>query len=90
MIRTITRALDWDNGPDNVRDYYKRRIQNLPYNPEIRVMLRNIDDMVRSLSQAEVIARRNHRPTHQLSELQRVNTAIEQLEQWLILGTLLS
>jgi hypothetical protein len=90
MERRITRALDWDNGPDNVRDYYRRRIQTLPYNPEIRVMLRNIDGMVRDLSQAEVQARRNHRPIDQLSELQRVNSAIEQLEQWLILGTLLS
>lgn len=71
------------------RDKILSDIRNLPYNKELRQMLYNIDDMVRDLSKAEVHARRNNKPIKELSELKRVNDAIDHLEKWVIMGALI-
>lgn len=74
---------------NNYRDKILSDIRNLPYNKELRQMLFNIDDMVRDLSKAEVHARRNNKPINELSELKRVNDAIDHLEKWVIMGALI-
>jgi len=81
----ITNSLEWEEK----RAEYRKQIQSLPYNREIRTMLQNIDNMVRELSKAEVVARRTHVKLETLSELEQVNTAIKTLEQWLMMGTFL-
>lgn len=65
------------------------QIKALPYSRELRQMLENIDGMVTNLSKAEVLARRNHKHISDLPELKKVNDAIEQLEKWLVMGSLL-
>jgi hypothetical protein len=89
MTIKITRALDWTDPPVNVRDHYCRQIQDMPYSPDIRKMLKNIDSMVCNLSQAEVVARQRGQSVSRLDELKQVNDSIEHLEQWLIIGKLL-
>jgi hypothetical protein len=81
----IKNSLEWEDR----RAEYKSQIRALPYNREIRTMLQNIDNMVNALSKAEVIARRKHVKTETLPELEQVNSAIKNLEQWLMMGTLL-
>lgn len=82
----IKSSLEWSVR----RDELKQQIQSLPYNRELRAMLTNIDAMVTILGGAEVVARRNKKSVSELEELQRVNSAIETLEQWIIMGRLLA
>jgi hypothetical protein len=82
----ISTSLDWEQK----RVVLKQQIQSLPYNKDLRTMLKNIDSMVILLSKAEVEARRNHKDSSKLKELNDVNKSIETLEQWIIMGTLLS
>lgn len=82
----ITNSLQWNTK----RIELKTQIQNLPYNPELRKMLQNIDILVNKLSKAEVEARRNHRDFSELEELQQVNDAIQILEKWIIMGSLIT
>lgn len=72
------------------RDKLASQIQAVPYSRELRLMLANIDAMVTELSKAEVVARRQHRGISELPELKRVNSAIEELEKWLIMGALIN
>ena len=78
----ITNSLEWDPK----RDQLVAQIRALPYNRDLRKMIRNIDVMVQELSQAEVLARAKHRPATQ--ELQAVNQAILDLEKWIMMVAL--
>lgn len=82
----ITNSLQWE--PKRIE--LKTQIQNLPYNAELRTMLRNIDKLVENLSKAEVEARRSHRDFAKLDELKQVNESISILEKWIIMGSLIS
>lgn len=80
----IQNALEWDAQ----RTVFKDKMQALPYNGDLRRMLKNIDEMVSNLSRKEVdLRQRNKVP---VQELAKVNDAIGTLEQWLIMATLLS
>jgi hypothetical protein len=78
----IKSSLEWEDK----RAVLKQQIQTLPYNQQLRNMLRNIDGMITKLSNAEVNARRNRRDITKLSELQTVNDAIDILEKWIMMG----
>lgn len=83
----ITCSLDWS---DRREEIYKKistvsRAQSL----ELKKLLNTIDNLVRDLSRAEVTARRNHQEIEKLPELAKVNEAIDNLEQWLIMAALL-
>lgn len=82
----ITSSLDWEQ---RLRPELKQKILNLPYNRDLRTMLKNIDNMIMQLSKAEVNARRNHKKIESLTELQAVNNAISTLEKWLIMAALI-
>lgn len=82
----ISNSLEWEAK----RVVLKQQILNLPYNKDLRTMLKTIDAMVVRLSKAEVDARRNHKDVTKLQELQEVNRSIENLEKWIIMGSLLS
>jgi hypothetical protein len=82
----IKNSLEWSTR----RDELKQQIQSLPYNRELRTMLSNIDSMVTILGGSEVVARRTKKSFSELEELQRVNSAIDTLEQWIIMGRLLA
>jgi uncharacterized protein (DUF342 family) len=80
----ITHSLDWVSK----RSTLQEQLSALPFNPDLRKMLRNIDTMVETLSKAEVAARRNKKPTNTLDELKKVNESIVLLEQWIMMATL--
>ena len=81
----ITCSLDW---PER-REELQKKISSLPYNQALRQMLKTIDNMVRDLSRAEVNARRLNKEISTMTELHTVNAAIENLEQWLVMGALI-
>ena len=81
----IASSMDWDQH----RQILKDKIQSLPYNRDLRTLLKNIDVMVDDLSKAEVFARRHRRIVTSLPEVQQVNTAINTLEQWIMMAVLL-
>ena len=83
MIRS---SLEWSSR----RVEIETMLRSMPYNRELRVMLNNIDVMVNNLSRAEVVARRTKRDINSFPELNAVNSAIDTLEQWIIMGKLLA
>lgn len=52
-------------------------------------MLKNIDGMVEELSRLEVEARRTKKMGYSDAQLNTVNSAIQTLEQWIIMGAFL-
>jgi hypothetical protein len=82
----ITNSLDWSSRRLDI----KEKIQNLPYNPDLRKLLRNIDDMVDDLNRMEVDARRTKNNFKCNSQIEKINTAINNLEQWLIMAVLIN
>lgn len=81
----IQQSLDYSE----YREKLLSSIKSVPYSRELRRMLENIDDMVKDLSKAEVLARRTHKNIAELPELKRVNESIEFLEKWIVMGALL-
>lgn len=81
----IASSLDWDLR----RQELKAQIKELPYNPDLRKLLKNIDEMVDNLSRAEVFARRYKKSIEDLPEVKKVNDAIATLEKWIMLAALI-
>lgn len=81
----IKSSLDWTIEKERL----KKKIQTLPFNNDLRKMLNNIDLLVIELSKSEVITRRNKQNITSNNQLKQVNDAIENLEKWIIMGTLL-
>jgi hypothetical protein len=81
----IGSSLDWDIH----RQQLKSQIQTLPYNHDLRRLLKNIDAMVDELSRAEVFARRHRKAIVDLPEVKKVNEAIETLEKWIVMAALI-
>lgn len=73
---SITTATDWVT----VEQDLKSRLNAMPYNPDLRRMLRNIGGMVTTLSKLEVVARRTHVTVGVNKQLTTINHAIRQLE----------
>lgn len=82
----INSSLDWNLKKDEL----SRQIHDMSYNHDLRKMLRNIDSMVRDLSIAEVEFRRRNKDIKNSQELENVNTAIVNLEKWIMLAKLLA
>lgn len=80
----IENSLSWESK----KAALKKKLQELPFNNDLRKMLKNIDTMVEDLSKAEVAARRNRSTTSSLPELKKVNESIELLEQWIVMAIL--
>ena len=81
----IDSSIEWNN----CRDSLKASIQALPYNKELRMMLKNIDSMVDELSKVEVNSRRK-RSSEAEAQLNKVNSAIATLEQWIMMASFLN
>jgi hypothetical protein len=82
----INNSLEWQT----VRSELKQSIQSLPYDPQLRQMLRNIDKMVVELSKSEVDARRTKVLYYIDEKLSKVNESIVTLDKLIVLGALLS
>jgi hypothetical protein len=82
----ITNSLEWQT----VRSELNHSIQSLPYDPQLRLMLKNIDTMVVELSKSEVDARRTKVNYYTQEKLSKVNESIVTLDKLIVLGALLS
>lgn len=82
MLRS---SLDWNRE----REKYESQLKELPFNKDLRNMLKNIDIMVDKLSKAEVNARRKYKSISEVDELKQANEAIDVFEKWLIMAAML-
>lgn len=67
----------------------KQQISDMPYNPDLHHLLKNIDGMVAELSRREVDARRTKSSTAVREQLEKIKSAIQTLEQWIMMAALL-
>jgi hypothetical protein len=82
----IETALDW--GVVGVE--LTIQLNQLPYNRDLRRMLRNLDEMVTELSKAEVEARRIHKPEYTKDKVDKINKAIDHFEKLLLIAQLMN
>lgn len=89
----ITNSLEWIHyRPGRLppyRDTLQDKINALPFNADLRRLLKNIDEMVADLSRLEVEARRTKSQHKVEDQLAKINAAITTLEQWLIMAALI-
>jgi len=81
----IQNSLDWFDTKNSL----ELQLDTLPYNPDLRKMLKNIDSMVDKLSKLEVDARRTHVQHYTKEQLEKVNSAIDHLEKLLLMAQLM-
>jgi hypothetical protein len=81
----IETALDW--GVVGVE--LTIQLNQLPYNRDLRRMLRNLDEMVTELSKAEVEARRIHKLEYTKEKVDEINKAIDHFEKLLLIAQLM-
>ena len=83
-VKTIKTSLDWPR----VRTEIERELKSLNYNSDLRRMLNAIDGMITDLSKLEVIARQTKRPDKCAAKISEINSAINDLDGWIIIATL--
>jgi hypothetical protein len=81
----LSNSLDWFN----VSNALQSQLDTIPYNPDLRKMLKNIESMVGRLSKLEVDARRTHAQHYAREQLEKVNRAIDHLEKLLLMAQLM-
>ena len=62
-----------------------QRIRSLGYNPDLAKMKRNLDEMIRDLSRAEVEARRTKNYRYLQTRIDDINKSIESIEHWILM-----
>lgn len=62
-----------------------QRIRSLGYNPDLAKMKRNLDEMIRDLSRAEVEARRTKNSRYLQTRIDDINRTIESIEHWILM-----
>lgn len=82
----IHNSLEWGE----VGTELTKQLNRLPYNPDLRKMISNIDKMVVDLSKAEVEARRIRKPEYTKEKVDNINIAIDHLEKLLLIAKLVS
>lgn len=82
----IENSLDWVE----VGGELTKQLHKLPYNLDLRKMIRNIDSMIIELSKLEVEARRLHKPKHTKEKVDTINKAIDHLEKLMLIAQLMS
>lgn len=82
----IERALDWDK----VSIDLLHQLNTIGYNPDLRVMLKNINSMVSELSKLEVGFRRTQKYSMLDDKVTEINKAIAHLEKLILIAKLMS
>jgi hypothetical protein len=77
----ITCTQDWQEVERDLRS----QIKMIRYNPDLIKMKKNIEIMITELSRQEVEARRTKNPRYLLPQLDKINTAIHNLEKWILM-----
>ncbi len=80
----IESSLDWLE----VGGELTRQLNKLPYNPDLRKFIHNIDIMVTELSKYEVEARRINKPQYTKEKVDEINKAIDHLEKLILIARL--
>jgi hypothetical protein len=62
-----------------------RQIRGVGYNPDLAKMKRNLDEMIRDFSRAEVEARRTKNYHYLQPRIDNINRSIESLEHWILM-----
>ena len=62
----------------------QRQIRGVGYNRDLAKMKRNLDEMIRELSQYEVVARRNKNYRYIQPKIDEINRTIESLQNWIL------
>ena len=78
----IKTALDWQK----VGTALRKQLATVNYNPDLKLMFKNIEDMISELSKAEVVARQTKRTYHLDGQLQKINKRINHLEQMILIA----
>ena len=81
----IETSLDWGE----VGAELTRQLNKLPYNPDLRKFIHNIDIMVTDLSKLEVESRRIHKPEYTKEKVEAINQAINHLEKLILIARLM-
>ena len=81
----IDTALDWAWAKAELSS----QLDDIGYNPDLRKMLKNIDNMVVELSKLEVNARRTRHMSYTDEQKDKINKAIDHLEKLLLMAQLM-
>lgn len=81
----IKNSLDWNE----VRSALLIDLGQIGFNPDLQKMLTNISNMVKSLSIAEVDARRLHSTKNLVEPTSEINKSIKHLEQFILMAKLM-
>lgn len=79
-------ALDWQTIGSSLR----KDLAKLSYNPDLKNLLKNIENMVKELSKEEVVARQTRRTYHLNAHIENINKAIRQLEQLILIAQIMN
>ena len=81
----IKSSLDWSD----VHTQLRNRLSNVPYNPDLVKILRNIGETVAQLSRLEVDARRTQKYSYLEKQVDMINKSIDHLEKLLLIAELM-
>jgi hypothetical protein len=81
----IETALDWDT----VSITLKRDLGSIGYNPDLEKLFYNIGKMVTELSKLEVSFRRTQKSYFLQEHVEKINVAIKQLENLILIARLM-
>lgn len=82
----INHAIDWNE----VRIEIQSQMSKIGYNPDLKKMLKNIDNMVTELSKLEVSFRRTQKYSMLDDKVNEINKAINHLEKLILMAKLMS
>ncbi len=82
----IERALDWDRVSVDIIS----QLNSIPYNPDLKRMVKNINSMVSELSKLEVSIRRTQKFSLLDDKVADINKAIDHLEKLILVAKLMS
>ena len=81
----IERAIDWDKvGLD-----LQSQLSKIDYNPDLKRMFKNIDNMITELSKLEVSFRRTQKYAILDDKVLQINNAIDRLEKLILIAQLM-
>jgi hypothetical protein len=81
----IERAIDWDKvGLD-----LQSQLSKIDYNPDLKRMFKNIDNMITELSKLEVSFRRTQKYAILDDKVLQINNAIDHLEKLILIAQLM-
>jgi hypothetical protein len=81
----IQTALDWNKVSTDLHS----QLRSVGYNPDLKKMFDNIDNMVKELSKAEVRIRRSGNAFRLNDQLDQINKSIKHLEHYLLMAKLM-